>query len=105
MGVASVNSILNNIQYRKPSKRRFQYSINANNTKRNRKYYSEKSAQQKAIYLSEKFKNPGGMQFYLKVAWNLTDSYIDWLVDYSFRKDNPSRYFVSVASKKMLENA
>lgn len=105
MGVESVNSILNKIEYRKPSKRRYEYSINADNTKRNRKDYSEKAAQQKAMYLSDKFKNPGGMQFYLKVAWNLTDNYIDWLVEYSFRKKDPSRYFVSVANKKMLENA
>ena len=93
------------IQYRKLSKRKFEYSINIHNTKRNRKDYSDKAAQQRAIYLADKFHNPGGMQFYLRVAWNLTDQYIDWLVDYSSRKQNPSKYFVSVANKKMLENA
>ena len=105
MGVESVNSILNNIEYRKPSKRRYEYSIRSTNTKRNKKDYSEKAAQQKAMYLADKFHNPGGMQFYLKCAWNLTDNYLDWLVEYSFRKADPSRYFVSVANKKMLENA
>ena len=103
MGVESIKSY---IQYRKRSNRTYGYSIkNSNNTKRDRKGYSEKAAQQRAMYLANKFHNPGGMKFYLKVAWNLTDQYIDWLVEYSSKKDNPSRYFVSVASKKMLENA
>lgn len=103
MGTESVYSILNKIEYRKSN--RFQYSINICNTKRNRKDYSEKAARQRAVYLADKFKNPKGLQFYLKVAWNLTDQYIDWLVEYSFKKENPSRYFVSVANRKMLENA
>ncbi len=102
MGVESINSILNN-EYRKSSKRRFEYSIR--NTKRNKRAYSEEMAQQRASYLSSKFRNPGGMKFYLKVAWNLTDDYIDWLVEYSLTKANPSRYFVAVANKQMLENA
>ena len=103
MGIESAHSILNNIQY-SPSKRRYQYSIKGCNTRRNRKEYSEKAAQQKAMYLSDKFHNPGGMNFYLKVAWNLTDQYIDWLVEYSLKKKSPGRYFTSVAQKKMLQN-
>ena len=75
------------------------------NAKRNKRNYSERDAKNKAIYLVDKFRNPKGMQFYLKCAWNLTDSYIDWLVEYSFKKDNPSRYFVFVANKKMQELA
>ena len=94
-----------NIQYRKLSKRKFQYSIYKSNSRRDKKEYTDKAAQQRAMYLASKFHNPDGMQFYLKVAWNLTDQYIDWLVDYSSKKNNPGRYFVSVASKKMLENA
>jgi len=93
-----------NIQYRKRSKRTFQYSINSYNTKRNRKEYSDAAAQQRAAYLADKFHNPSGLRFYLKVAWNLTDQYIDWLVAYAFRKKDPSRYFVAVAARKLLEN-
>ena len=93
-----------NIQYSIDTKRNnIQYSISNGSIKRNRKNYSEKAAQQKAMYLTDKFNNPGGMNFYLKVAWNLTDWYIDWLVNYSFKKNDPSRYFVKVASQKMSE--
>ena len=98
MGIESLNSILNNRK-----KVNIEYSIL--NAKRNKRNYSERDAKNKAIYLVDKFRNPKGMQFYLKCAWNLTDSYIDWLVEYSFKKDNPSRYFVFVANKKMQELA
>lgn len=104
MGVEGVNSILN---YSKLPKRKYEYSINSikqKSVKRNKAKYTEKEARQKAIYLAEKYKNPDGLLFYLKCAWNLTDWYIDWLVEYSFKKANPSKYFVSVANKKMLEN-
>lgn len=104
MGVEGVNSILN---CSKLPKRKYEYSINSikqKSVKRNRARYTEKEARQKAIYLVEKYKNPDGLLFYLKCAWNLTDWYIDWLVEYSFKKANPSKYFVSVANKKMLEN-
>jgi len=96
MGIESLNSILNNRK-----KENIEYSIK--DAKRNKHNYSEKAAKNKAMYLVDKFKNPGGLQFYLKCAWNLTDNYIDWLVEYSFKKDNPSRYFVFVANKKMRE--
>ena len=108
MGVESVNSIIN---YSKLSKRKYGYSMNSINSmrscsaKRNKTNYTEEEARQKAIYLVDKFKNPDGLLFYLKCAWNLTDWYIDWLVEYSFKKANPSKYFVSVANKKMLEEA
>ena len=102
MGTKSMYSIL---KYRKVSKRNFQYSIKTTKIKRNRKDYSERKAQQKAMYLADRFHNPSGIEFYLKCAWNLTDQYLDWLVEYSFKKSNPSHYFVSVANKKMLENA
>ena len=102
MGIQKVSNVFN---IKKLSKRKFVYSINSYNTKRNRKEYSDKAAQQRAIYLVDKFKNPDGMNFYLKVAWNLNDNYIDWLVNYSLKKTNPSKYFVAVANKKMQENA
>lgn len=98
-----LNSI---IEYSKLPKRKYQYSnsIKSGSIKRNKTKYTEVEARQKAIYLVDKYKNPDGLMFYLKCAWNLTDSYIDWLVDYSFKKSNPSKYFVFVANKKMLEN-
>ena len=80
-----------------------QYSIQGG-TKRNKKNYTDKKAQQKAMYLADKLGNPGGMMFYLKCAWNLTDEYLDWLVGYSMKKSNPARYFSSVASKEMKKN-
>lgn len=98
-----VESVSKCIQYRKLSKRKFEYSIKNCTIRRNRKEYTDKAAQQRAMYLADKFRNPDGMDFYLKVAWNLNDSYIDWLVTYSLKKKDPSRYFVSVANKKMLE--
>lgn len=91
-----MHSILNN-EYSKLKKS--QYSIL--NIKRNKKNYSDKAAQQRALYLMNKFDNPGGKLFYLKCAWNLSDEFIDWLVDYSSKKDCPSRYFTKVASEKM----
>ena len=103
MGIEKVSTRVGYIQYRKLSNRKFEYSIKEGNTKRNRKGYSERLAQQRAMYLADKFKNPQGMKFYLKCAWNLTDNYIDWLVEYSFKKNNPSKYFVYVASRKMQE--
>ena len=94
------------IEYRnKLSKRKFEYSINNLVIKRNKKSYSAKAAQQRAIYLADKFGNPEGIKFYLKCAWNLTDSYIDWLVEYSSKKEEPSKYFVCVANKVMQELA
>ena len=105
MGVESVNSIIHNS---KLSKRKYGYSINSirrGSVKRNKTNYTEEESRQKAIYLVDKYKNPDGLLFYLKCAWNLTDWYIDWLVEYSFKKANPSKYFVSVANKKMMEDA
>lgn len=88
-----------NIEYRNRRKN----SIFNIQYRRNKSCYTEKEAQRKAAYLADKFGNPSGLAFYLKCAWNLTDQYIDWLADYSLKKDSPARYFVSVASKKMLE--
>lgn len=96
MTVESLHSILN-----KENRKKIEYSIM--NIKRDKRKYSEKLARQKAIYLADKFKNQKGLKFYMKVAWNLTDEYIDWLADYSMGKDKPSHYFVSVANMKMLE--
>lgn len=94
------NSILKDLNERK-----IDYSILNMMTKRDRAGYTEELAKQKAGYLADKFNNPSGLMFYLKCAWNLTDQYIDWLVEYSLKKENPGRYFSSVANKKMLENA
>lgn len=90
-----------NIEYRNKKKD----SILNIEYRRNRKHYTAEQAQQKASYLADKFENPSGLAFYLKCAWNLTDQYIDWLVEYSLKKQSPCRYFVKVASKKMLSIA
>ncbi len=110
MGVEKINSILN---YSKLSKRKYEYSINeysinsieSYSVKRDKTTYTEERARRLATYLADKYKNPDGLMFYLKCAWNLTDWYIDWLVEYSSKKTNPSKYFVSVASKKMQQIA
>lgn len=88
-----------NIEYRNKNK----YSILNIEYRRDKKHYSAEQARQKASYLADKFKNPNGLAFYLKCAWNLTDQYIDWLVEYSSKKDSPCRYFIKVANRKMLE--
>ena len=99
--VERVNSILN----KENRNRNNQYSIFNRNVKRNKRNYSEKEAKNKAMYLADKFKNPDGLKFYLKVAWNLADWYIDWLANYSTTKNDPAHYFVKVANQKMNENA
>lgn len=100
-----VNGVLN-IQYsNKKDSMNIQYSIKAIKSKRNRKGYSDKAAQNKAMYLADKFENPGGILFYLKCAWNLTDEYLDWLVGYSFKKKNAAKYFIRVADNEMKKNS
>ena len=102
--VERVNSLIDNSI---PLNKRVEYSnsIGTRPAKRNKARYTEEEARRKAIYLVDKFKNPDGLLFYLKCAWNLADWYIDWLAEYSFNKENPSKYFVKVANKKMNENA
>ena len=102
MGKKSLHSILN-IEY--SNIKRNEYSILNMNSKRNKRDYTQREAQQKAMYLADKFHNPSGMRFYLKCAWNLNDNYLDWLANYACGKENPGKYFVSVANKQMLENA
>lgn len=102
MGLERIGSILN-IEYQKENINS-QYSILNIRSKRNKAKYSEKAAQQKALYLVDKFKNPSGLKFYLKCAWNLTDEYLDWLTEYSQKKKSPAHYFISVANQRMTEN-
>ena len=104
MGIDRVNRTLN-IEYSNLIKRNNEYSIFNINSKRDKSSYSEKEAQQRAMYLADKFGNQSGIKFYLKCAWNLSDPYIDWLVEYSLRKAEPTKYFIAVANKKMLENS
>lgn len=100
----SVRDILN-IEYSELKEHNnIQYSIKTIKSKRNKKNYSSQQAINKALYLGDKFQNPNGLRFYLKCAWNLTDEYIDWLVEYSYTKDNAAKYFTSVASMEMLKN-
>lgn len=75
-----------------------------NNTKRNKKKYNEKLAQQRALYIAEKLNNPSRTLFYLKCAWNLTDAYLDHLLAIALTKNNPILYFSAAASREMLKN-
>lgn len=93
-----------NIQYRSSERAmNIQYysMFNKDDAKRNRKSQTEEGARRKADYLATKLKNTEGIRFYLKCAWNLTDEYLDWLADYSQKKDNPAKYFSFCASKMM----
>ena len=74
------------------------------NTKRNKKKYNEKLAQQRALYIAEKLNNPSRTLFYLKCAWNLTDAYLDRLLAIALTKNNPILYFSAAASREMLKN-
>ena len=94
-----------NIEYSKlRNSKNIEYSIPIIKSKRNKKSYSSRQAMDRALYLVNKFKNSGGLLFYLKCAWNLTDEYIDWLVEYSHTKKEPEKYFVGVASMEMTKN-
>lgn len=80
------------------------YSIMNIKSKRNKKEYSAEKARQRALYIADKLGNPSGILFYLKCAWNLTDEYLDWLLNYSLTKIDKIRYFSKVASLEMVKN-
>jgi hypothetical protein len=55
-----------------------------------------------AHYLVEKFSNPAGYQFYLKVAWRVDGGTIDRLVATAFEKgEQPAKYFSTCARRAM----
>lgn len=55
-----------------------------------------------AYHLVDKFRNPGGLKFYQKVAWHIPAGTIDRLVATAFdRGSNPSRYFTTLAKQEM----
>ena len=73
-------------------------------TKVDRKFIDESKAKQKAAYIESKLHNPQGRLFYLKCAWNLTEQFIDDLLERSLKKKCPARYFCSAASREMKNN-
>lgn len=73
-------------------------------TKRNRKTCTPQLARTRADYLCSKLKSPQSKSFYLKCVWNLTDSYIDYLLSIALTKHSPAKYFSAVASKEMHAN-
>lgn len=73
-------------------------------TKRNKRAYTASLAQAKANHIAEKLHNPSRLKFYLKCAWNLTDEYLDRLLDIASRKDDPKRYFSRAAASEMANN-
>ena len=75
------------------------------NTKRNKKSYSEQQARSRAEYLASKLSNPSRRMFYLKCAWNLTDSYLDRLLQIALTKHEPALYFSKSASREMIKNS
>lgn len=55
-----------------------------------------------AVYLVDKFSNPAGLRFYLKVAWHIPRGSIDRLVVLAFeRGKRPGLYFSALAKKEM----
>ena len=73
-------------------------------TKRNRKTCTPQLARSRADYLCTKLKSPQSKSFYLKCVWNLTDSYIDYLLNIALTKHSPAKYFSAAASKEMHIN-
>lgn len=73
-------------------------------TKRNRRGYSANEARNKAMELASKLNNPSRLRFYLKCAWNLTDDYLDRLLNIAKGKTDPVRYFSYSAANEMRLN-
>ena len=73
-------------------------------TKRNKRRYTEALAQDRAEYLAKELNNPSRFMFYLKCAWNLTDAYLDRLLDISLQKTDAKRYFSAAAAREMKRN-
>lgn len=80
------------------------YKRTSQGTKRNKRGYSVDLARARADYIANKLNNPASILFYLKCAWNLTDKYLDDLLEIALTKDEPEKYFSSVASKEMKRN-
>lgn len=93
--------IKESLMIKEASKRSLSLMINDYGSRRNKKGYTPELAQRKAEYLCAKLKSPQSARFYLKCTWNLTDAYIDGLLNLSLRKAEPARYFAVVAAKEM----
>lgn len=73
-------------------------------TKRNKSQYRAIEAQNKAFYLASKLHNQKYVMFYMKVAWNLCDWYIDYVLERALKSKNPVRYFNSAVNREMRKN-
>lgn len=73
-------------------------------TKRDRRKYTAGLAQRRASEIADKLHNPSRKMFYLKCAWNLTDEYLDRLLDIAKGKTDPKRYFSRAAASEMANN-
>jgi len=101
------NSISNSI-YTRSNKFNNSNSISIGkptNSRRNKGQYTEQLARSKADYIARTLGNAEGTLFYMKVAWNLTDQFIDWLLNYVKNKKDKARYFSKVASNEMKANS
>ena len=79
---------------------------NINSSKRNKRGYTPEMARSKAEYLGQKLKDMKSIAFYMKCAWNLTDSYLDTLLATAISSSDgePSHYFSKVAAREMRNN-
>ena len=73
-------------------------------TKRNKSQYTATEAQNRAFYLANKLHNQKYVMFYMKVAWNLCDWYIDYVLERALKSKDPVRYFNSAVSREMKKN-
>lgn len=73
-------------------------------TKRNKKSYSAAMARNRAGYLVKKLNNPNAFMYYLKCAWNLTDQYLDKVLEIALTKESPVLYFSKATAKEMRNN-
>lgn len=81
-------------------------SGNISSSKRNKRGYTPEMARSKAEYLGHKLEDMKSIAFYMKCAWNLTDSYLDTLLAIAISSSNgkPSHYFSKVAAREMRNN-
>ena len=67
----------------------------------NRENKSVNDVRALASYLCDKFNDEQSMNFYLKCAWHLPKDFLVDLADRASNKNNPKRYFLSVAHREM----
>lgn len=73
-------------------------------SKRNRHGFTPELARSKAGYLAQKLSDEKSLRFYLKCAWNLSDLFIDSLLELALLKGAPANYFSKWAAQEMARN-